>query len=312
VAVIEWNYLANGTWGPKVGANGERTYQITIEAITNDGADPGVLVLSTTGFPRQYESQHPNDPFALCVEIDPKQDEDDAAYWVITYGYSTKIPQLAQANLSGGGGSPTESPSYDVDNPLARPPKVRWSDKMFKRTVFTDQDGVVIANKAGELFEPYQDEVPRLVLHVQRNLAEFDKDLIPQCVGGVNVSGILGYEPRQILCQKLEATIERDKLVTYYDASGEFVIAADDDLITGGPAGSWWYDVRINAGFHYWDPVTNKLKDITTPNGQRPSRPVLLNTAGTAAIYIRDGGVPNYCWFRVKRDAPFVSTGLFD
>lgn len=319
MAVTEWNVLADGTWGPRIDTLGARTYQRTIEAFTNDANEGGLSVLSQIPITK-FVTAWPTDPFALAVEVDCKQDEDLATYWILRYGYTTKLPELAQANLqTGGGGGGQPSPTHNPDEPLSWAPVCRWSTRMFKRIRFRDRDGQLYANKAGEMLELGMQEYPRLVLNVTRNVPWFDERFLVRVMNGVNITPVIGYEPRRVKCEKLTAEIKKDKQL-YWELNGEFLFGAGDSVgqgdldLPGCPADGWFFEKRLNAGYSYWNSVTNKLVSILDENGQRPSRPALLNSTGTARIFLNTTppGTPNFLFFRELEDVDMLLTGIFN
>ena len=310
MAVTDFNILANGTWGPRISPDGTRTYQVALEVIT-DSETSGPDVLAAPGMPVKYGT-HADDPQAYCVSVECEQNEDDHNYWVLTYGYSTRVGQFAQAGFSAGGGltgsGTGESgapPEFDDDNPLAQPPVIKLRTKLFKKTVFRDLDELLIDNQAGDLYEGTVIEVPRLVIDITRNLASFDPELIAETVGSVNVGAFWGYEARQVKCEELTADVEWKNNATFWRVHGVFAVANAGDLIHSSEAGVYWYEWKVNAGYNYLSGTT--LIPILL-RGQRPARPQLLTaTGGLAAI----GATPIFLGFRVCPDASFGALGLF-
>lgn len=314
MSVTSWNFLADGEEGPKVGADGTRDYKITIEA-TTDAIMSGIGVLAHSAFPRQYISTHPDDPFALCITADPQRNEDNPLYWRVAYGYSTKVPELAQTSMgSGGGGGGKSDPNHDPEDPLSWAPKVRWSTKMFKRIRFKDEDGQNYTNGAGEYFEGAVKELPRLVLSVKRNVPTFDVSTLNQVNGGVNNEACIGYAKRRIKCEKLTAEPKFEKKQFFWELDGEFIIGSNTDVSAviwpGIPADGWWYEKKLNAGYTYYDLVAEALVPILQ-RGQRPARPVPLAADGSDYLDIKAGDVPNFIYFRELSDANFNITGIF-
>ena len=259
--------------------------------------------------------EHPDDPLAFCTEIDPEQDEDDATYWVITYKYSTQVPAFAQGkpdgtNQTGSGGHP-EVPQ----NPLDRKPKVRIAGKMFKRLTWRDLDDIPIVNKAGQPYEGTMLEVPRAVIHVSRNIEGFDYDIVNRCKGGVNDNVFLDWEARRVKCEELTAEENFEQGQYFWKVQGEFIVANQDDLMGNAvTSGYWWYEWKLNAGFEYLN-ASGALTPFDV-RGQKPSRPMLLSATGTrlnnTGLWVAGGANPIYLGFRVLRDAPLNSLGLFD
>lgn len=325
MAVIEWNFLAPDTWGPRCGPDGTRTYQITIEAIT-DTLDTGASVLSHVGFPLQFVSTHPNDSLAVCNSIDPQQDPDDGNYWVIKYGYTTRPRELAQAATTASGG-PTgggrPSPEHPA-NPLDRSPKVGFTTRMFKRLIIQDEDDRPIVNQANVPFETFSKEVPRLVMTVERNMQDFSWDLMNYTVGHVNGSSWLGWTTRQVYCAELDANIDRDQGVTFWKVRGKFIVATSDDIlqssiIYGGGPNSFWHEWKLNAGYEYLDGTggpSAKTVRFTTTAGQPASKPMLLKADGTrlngTGLFVAGGDPVIWLGFRVLADAEFNALGFFD
>lgn len=307
--VTEVNMLAKGTWGPRVGPSWSREYQITYEAFTSSASDSGLTVISYTGLPSLF-GPHPEDSGAFCTNIDPQQDEDDATYWIIVYRYSTRVPEFAQGTPEGGSqGNPTHP-----ESPLDRKPKVRVTGKMVKRLTFRDLAGNPIVNSAGIPYEGKMLEIPRCVIHVTRNLPEFDYNLINVCKGAVNETVFLGYEAGRVKCEDLTADENYEQETYFWRVQGEFIVANVDDLMGNAEtSGMWWYDWRLDAGFEYW--TGSKLRPAMI-DGQKPGRPLLLDGSGGllngTGRWVSGGDDPVFRGFQEFRDAPLGDLGLFD
>jgi len=305
--VTDFNILANETWGPRISPDGTRTYRVTLEAIT-DSEMTGPDVVGAPGMPIKFGT-HADDPIARCISVEAEQDPDDANYWILTYDYSTRVEQFAQAagDESGGlGGGGETSPEHNDTDPLDRRPKIKLRTKLFKKTIFSSLDGVLIANYAGDPYEGTVIEVPRLVIDITRNLADFDPTLIADTVGAVNVGEWFGYAIRQVKCEELTADTEWDQGVFYWRVHGVFVVANEADLVHSETPGTYWYEWKLNAGYNQL--VSGVLRPILI-QGQRPSRPQLLTATGAQAAV---GATPIYLGFRVLPDASFAALGLID
>lgn len=309
--LLENNIMRDGTWGPRCGDDGVRTYAVTRELVLDQETLNGPAVLSLPGLPVQFVSRHPFDDVAICKSIEAAHHEEASDCWIVTYGYSNKIRELEQGSASG---SPKDQPKHEA-NPLDRSPKISISTKLFKKTILKDLDGFTIKNTAGVPFAPYQIELPRKVIDVERNLPEFDDNLMNECVGGVNVVAFIGYAERRIKCENASVKYARENGVGYAAVRAQFIVGNDDDILDEEtyPDG-WWYDWKLNCGFEYLDPNTGKLRPILV-NGQRPAQPMLLTLGGallnSTGRFVAGGAAPIWLGFRVLRDAPLKAIGLF-
>ena len=311
MAVLDYYMTADGSKGPMYGADGTRTYKQKWHA-TTDTEETWQTIANAIGIV-QFQTAHYSDPFALAIDADFEQDEDDDNHWIVNYTFSTKLNELAQISLAGGGGgAPTQGSGHDPEEPLTWAPKVRWSTKMFKRVRIRDNDGKLYANAAGEVLEASMKEFPRLVLNVQRNIVDFDVSLLLRLPGSVNGEECIGYEWRRIKCERLTAEPKYDKQ-RYWSVEGEFIIASPSDVSTviwpGIPAFGWWYDKRLNAGYQE---IRNGTRRPIFQNGQKPTRPVPLTQTGRVCTDFDPPVDPNFLYFRELDDADFNGTGLFD
>lgn len=319
MAVTSFNTLADGTWGPEVDANGVYTYQITMEAFTNDAGDTGDSVLATQNLPIQYVTKHPSNPLARVMTARAKQDENDHTYWVLTYGYSTSIRVLAQSSgAPAGGGSPSSpgagnsTPTHSV-NPLDRRPKISLKTKSYKKPIFKSLVGTPITNAAGELFEATTIEVQRLLIDVRRNILDFTYEYLNLMTGSMNALTFLGFDPFRVKCEMLEATEHFENEQFYWEIHGQFIVGTAADILDAAYPAAWWSEWKLNAGFHYLN------GGVLTPclvNGQRPSRPLLLAADGSllngTGRYVAGGADPIYYPFKVLDEYDFNLLGLFN
>lgn len=320
MSVVEANRLADGTSGPRWGADGSRAYKERWEVITDNEDDDISVVLAFSSLPRQFVSAHRWDAAAFCTDLDANQHEDDPTYWILDFDYKTRVPEFAQGTAAGGnqGGSGGEPPAHE-QNPLDRRPKVRITSRHEKRPMLRDLDGRLIKNLAGTLYEPRQQDVSVCVIHVERNIPDFDFTLVNTCNGAVNATGFLGFIDRQVKCENLTADENWDQGVYYWKVSGDFIVGTDDLIPIAFDAGveasylGYWYDWRINAGLEHLD--GGVLKPIFV-QGQRPSRPLLLDAAGgllnDTGLLASASDQPIWIGFRVLRDADLGALGLFN
>lgn len=319
MAVTDSGTLADGTWGPRIDANGTRTYQIMMDA-TTDSEMAGHEVLEAMGI-LQFQTAHPNDPFALATEADAEQDQDDHNYWRCTYKYSTYLPELAQVSLAaGGGGTPSGADGHNPEDPLSWAPKVRYSTRTYKRVRWRDQDGRVYMTAAGEMMELPMKEYNRIVMHIQRNVRTFDVNLMNRVPNGVNIDSCMGYEARRLKCDRLTATPHNDK-GGYWELDAEIIIGSPDDvnetIWPDVPADGWWWDKRLHAGYSYRELENGvwRSRQIIESSGQRPSRPRPLSSDGTEVLVLSnaaDLARINFVYRRELTDSDFNRTGLFD
>lgn len=320
MSVLEANRLADGTSGPRWGADGSRSYKERWEVITDDEDDDISVVLAFSALPRQFITAHRWDAAAFCTDLDANQHEDDRTYWTLDFDYKTRVPEFAQGTAAGGNqsGSGGEPPAHE-QNPLDRKPKVRITSRFEKRPMLRDLDGRLIKNLAGTLYEPRQRDVSVSVIHVERNIPDFDYDLVNACNGAVNETGFLGNIDRKVKCENLSADENWDQGVYYWKVSADFIVGTDDlipiefDPDVEASYLGYWYDWRINAGLEQL--VGGVLKPIILASGQKPSRPLLLDSDGAllngTGLLANATDQPIWIGFRVLRDAEFNALGLF-
>lgn len=79
-------------------------------------------------------------PPQLCRGISVKQDSSAPRKWVLEANYSSEP-------LKG-------SDEQQAENPLDRPPAIKWSSKSYQLAIAYDRNGKAILNSAGDFFDP--------------------------------------------------------------------------------------------------------------------------------------------------------------
>lgn len=276
--VTACNEIIDNKWGPKVDRTGNFEFGRSFEVMT-DVPMSGIDVALYQGLPQLYVP-HPDAIAAYCVDIDPRQDQEDECYWVFNYTYSTKADALARVNW-GQGGDTTNIGDPANQNPTLRTPTFEVSGRKYKEAMFKDWNGVLRKNAAGVMFAPYQREKTLLVLRVQKfvPIGLFNAQLIPLLSGAANSDLYLGWEPNTVLLDDLSAKLVFEHNVRCWDVNGVLVfkpykrltIAGITVIIDGG-----WETRVLEAGYEYWDYESDRLYPFLTAGGQRPSQPLLL------------------------------------
>lgn len=304
--VVEVNTLADENTGPFFGPFGSRRYVRWYEVRT-DVFEPGLTIVSHPAIPRQFVTVLlGDDADAYCVLVHPFRNPDDHLYWTVRAEFSTDVEEFRQGSISGGAHTPT----WD-ENPMLRPPVFEVGTKYIRHTFIKDLDNRWIRNRAGDPYPPIVREIPFLHIHVERNFDIVDFPLLNYCNGAINDIQVGIWARRQVKFENGRAQSQFDQGVHYWRVSGDFYFGNDDLILnsdpnTGGSDEGWWYEWKLNAGYHKL--VGGVLKSILTPSGQRPANPRPLAFDGTE---LAAGADPIFLAFKVLRDAPIHLLGLF-
>lgn len=103
-------------------------------------------------FPQRWE-RHPDDNTAFCVSRRCTQDKKGSRFWTAECFYTTDV-------------------FSEIENPLERPPDVKWGTVEYTEARLTDLDGKPLVSTAGEPLADIQIESPGLVADVTVNLPD--------------------------------------------------------------------------------------------------------------------------------------------
>lgn len=303
------NRLEDPDPGPNIQPDGNAEYNVTFEVITETSISGDAMAISS-GLPLIY-STHPDNPFARCVSIQPTQV--DSLYWTVRYHYSTKLDQLATADIGqpgggGGGGGGGDSGFGDPknENPLLRTPTFRFTSRKFTEYITHDINGVPLKNSAQDDYDPEPVEKTHLVLTVNKNLSLglFTPLFIEQFVGCTNVNDYLGFASGEVLLDDLQADLSVEQNVVFWSVTAVFVFWKIK-TINGNNFGGW-KSRKLDAGFN--ELISGVLTPILLPGAQRPAKPYLLNGAGRK---LTPGETPKWKTFETYYLADFNELQLF-
>ncbi len=127
-----------------------RQYTRNWRVVTSNNHDNAATILSDYRFPLVGVT-YPNDIFAFCRSIVPRNTAKSKRVWIVTATYSTE--------------------RQIVENPLADPAEIEWDTVDRTRPFFKDKDGLAILNAAGFYFDPpVEDDDSRWVATVVGNV----------------------------------------------------------------------------------------------------------------------------------------------
>jgi hypothetical protein len=280
-----------------------RTYRRVFKVRTDDTRDGPITVMlyacDVAGFllgSAYFDPVGPTyDAGALLLKMDPKQDQDDPFQWMLTLTYTSDLSRIAEEARDG---SFPKSPSdtNSAISPLLRPPKIRWGTNRYQRVWQKDLDGKVVANSAGDPFDPpVTTDDDRPVLTVTRCMATFDIGVAYQYRNAVNSDVFMGAQPGQL---KIVGTITGESAfennLFFWDVTGSFEFNAD----------GWTPYSVLNAGYHYLSDLGDRYR-YDDDAGQPLASPGLLAFDGSKTKNA------TYASFRFFNSLPFAQLGFF-
>ena len=232
---------------------------------------------------------------ARCVEIDPKQDQDDPFTWTVTYNYSSKsrYPEMSR-DWGKGGGSPGQG--GDFADPLQRPPEIRFEFARFRRTVFAEYGGNVaggpltartIQNSCGEP-QPVEIDDSRPILTITKNFAGFDQSQVLKYKDGVNKNPWMGFAARTLKIANLQALSQFENNFFFWKCTLQVEIASET-----------WDLYIVDQGYNQLDGNGNRIA-ITHQNTPAPLDGTgHLLVAGAALVKLPNDGNGGYQVYNV-------------
>lgn len=288
-------------------ADGNRRHTRSFHVAVDDATDNGATILTSGQCPPRY-SLHPDDAGALL--LGRRVNEGDSPFqWILTCEYNTKITQ-AQAQTAGGIPTGDGAPQEVDENPLNRSPEIEYSVVRYQWALERDVADEPIRNKAREKFNPppVQDRA-HLALSIQRNIQQFNPNLIASHVYAVNQGNFLGFAQDEVLLDDLKVKPRWEGGHFFWDVSARFVFYPINSItVPNQPpiviGGGWLYR-PLNAGFMELNGGAQRR--IVLPGGGFPSEPVLLTNAGAKAANNAD---PIYLEFRIHDRKNFADLGI--
>jgi len=291
MSVISFNEVAQGRGG---GIQGlwQRNYRRAWVAETNDVQDDAAVILAFAGCPKLYDlyaTANAFDPSAFCKRVTPEQDGNNPTVWRVTAEYDT-----------------IADPRKQDANPLNRPSIITWDfalgTKILEKATFIDSTtgaetaNAAVVNSAGEPFEtPPEVDDTRVVLQVQKSMADFDTNLAFQYTNAINNDSWLGGDPFTWKCQgisgRLEYAVLDDGTVPFWDVQATFEYRVE----------GWRLEI-LDAGYYQKNGGGTDLVAMLDDNEQPLSKPRLLNGSGAQLAL---SGTPVYRKYKAYRELPF-------
>jgi hypothetical protein len=162
----------------KIGLYLKRDHTRQFVAVTT--ADEGSYAVSTAAGIPSIGAAHPEDPVALCVDVDSKPHAGERDKWIVNLKYTNDLPEE----------------DIDDDDPTSARPKSSWGADDFSRFVSEDRDGAAIVNKAGDRYEdPIEiiDTFPTLT--ITKNLNSFNVSTVFAYNNSTNSDTFKGAAP---------------------------------------------------------------------------------------------------------------------
>lgn len=235
---------------------GNRTYVVTAQVKTSARGDGSIIVIAGLGLDLTsfYAVGNESDPgaFFTSAYATPKSKNKSLTTWTVKINYSSKAKD--KVNVT------------QVDDPLDEPPQISGSFVEYLKIVEEDKDGVVIANTAGDPFDPpILDEDGRPTIVIVKNFAELDLPRLADYYGAVNSDPFFGLSVRTVRFSSLSWSQKyRGSGIPYYPVSMGFEIKKDK------------WDIKIlNRGYAVLDGGVKKV--VLDGRGKGYNKQVLLD-----------------------------------
>lgn len=111
-----------------------------------------------------YVSTHPIWGIQLCRNTTVAQDSNAPRHWTITSSYSSE---------------PLKQSEEQAENPLDRPPVVKWASNQYRRALERDRNGHALVNSVGDYFDPpVEADAARWIVSIEKNVTGIPADII--------------------------------------------------------------------------------------------------------------------------------------
>ncbi len=269
-----------------------RVYRVQTDD-TNDGPKTVRLAAKIPRIGQLYATPNETDLGSWCKKLDPVRDDANPYFWTVTAEYDSE----------------TEDPEEQKENPLERPPVLRWSFATERKALQVDVDGKKLCNSAGQLFDPpIETDEMIVVLAVTRNVAEFNVAQAIAYENAINSDAFMGVDPYVAKLKGIAAERAFENGVRHWKVGYEIHFRRD----------GWRLQV-LDAGtmqLGYWfDPETGhlgtaeELLPILDPRGGQATKPVPLD--GHGHVIAPGAAVQEvYLTKRVLRELPFGTLNL--
>lgn len=293
---------------PQIGELDERAqrrYSNTWFVETDDVLDGPQVVGDAPGLPRLfsvYRFGNDLDLGSTCKRLRPRRVPGEQMKWEVEVEYDSTLHTTAEG----------------ARDPLARPPKVRWTTTPYQAIAWHDFFGNAITTRSGEEFDPpAMKDDDRFALSITRNEYAFAVGIAFSYRDTVASDSFFGFQPFEPKMVSVESDLIAENNITYWQTTYQIHFR---EIITGGanfidPAGSplsWmkpWNLNLVNRGYYHIQggkklriKDDSGVKDVATPwplgaNGER----LAGNTPRTNQFLIS---------YQVHPEKPFAALGL--
>jgi hypothetical protein len=296
-------------WDPRdAGVHGRfvRDYQRSFKYQTDAATDSQLQILLYPLTPRLFTPYAGQDGFvdlgAICYQVDAAQDEDDPFFWKATAHYSSDLSHIAEMADKGStnplsGNSIGGRGAQGFENPLLRPPKIKWGQAKFQKAVTQDTNGDPIVNSALERFDPpVEIDDSRPTLEITRNEPTYQQALAMKYRDAVNSDPFFGFGIGTVKVDSITADFRWENGYGYWEVSYVFHIRPE----------KWNPTEILDCGFYHLD-AAGKPAAIRDAVGSNLSAPVLLDGKGQQ---LQPGAKPVFIPFDFYEIQPFADLHL--
>lgn len=257
--------------------DGQRSWDVEFDGLTYDAAQRIEIAKNATGIP---------------------------TYWQIWPGSPFVFVTAKNARFKGGPTVVEVVVTYtSIADPLAQTPVIEWTFGNEAGEFQEDKDGLVIANSAGEPFDPgLNREYHDLILRVSRNEETYLPTQASIYRGAVNADTFNSFDPGQVKCMVYSARPARVGAQEYFAVTYEFQMrTAESDPLNIG-----WLRRLQDMGYRTKD-AQGVVTVITDDDGKALSEPTPLDGSGAV---LAEGDDPVFLEFRDYDLLPFNILGL--
>lgn len=246
---------------------GARNYEEVYRVISDNANESPITIRAAAGIPLPWTT-HPGDFAAVCSGRSARRVDESRLIWevTVTYEYDPQEPEEPE------------------ENPLDRPPKIRWTSTLVNRPVVKDRDGDACVNSAGDYFDPpLEYDFPRWTANIQFNAAEVPPTILAYA-GAINTASItidgLTVDAERARIMSLDISEETAEEVNGDTVTYRSITMAVECRYTDDEG----FDLEpLDQGFRVRN-EDDELVDvlIADEDGEenRPTAPVLLDGAG--------------------------------
>lgn len=196
---------------------GYKFYDLRTKVACSSYNDGPLTVFATPGLPAvgtYWAFGNDNDPWSYCyptATATPMVTERPNKHWYVDQVFSNKPMHRCQ--------------EFQIDNPLAEPPKISGSFSNYMRPVERDRNGKLIKSSSHELITGIQKSSSRPTVIIEMNYPELGLETFSPMVNSLNDSTLWGLGPRKIMLKN--ASFSRNiygLCYVYYSIKYEFEV----------------------------------------------------------------------------------------